>query len=274
MDKKGKIGVFDSGFGGLSILKEIVKVMPQYDYIYLGDSARAPYGNHSQDTIYEYTREGTDYLFKEGAEIIILACNTASSDALHKIQQDYLPVKYPGKRVLGVIIPACEDAVLKTRNKKVGVMGTEATVVSGAFDRELHKLDHEIKVYEEAAPLLVPMVEAGEEGSDSAKAIVKKYVDDIVATGIDTLILGCTHYSFFEQEIQENAPDVCLVSEGPVIGPKLLGYLHKHTEIDEKLTANASGGIEFCTTDSNTLFDQHGSRFFGSPITSRQVKIN
>lgn len=271
MNKKGKIGVFDSGFGGLSILREIVKVMSQYDYIYLGDNARAPYGNHSQETIYEYTKQGIDFLFSEGAEIIVLACNTASSDALHKIQQDYLPAKYPDKRVLGVIIPACEDAVLKTRNKKVGVMGTEATVISGAFDRELKKLDPKIEVFDEAAPLLVPMVEAGEEGSDSAKAIVKKYVDEIVSTGIDTLILGCTHYSFFESEIQEHAPDICLVTEGPVIGLKLLGYLHKHKDIDSRLTNNSS--TEFCTTDSSETFNRLGSRFFGSSITSRHVKI-
>lgn len=272
MNKKGRIGIFDSGFGGLSILREIVKVMPQYDYVYLGDSARAPYGSHSQETIYEYTKEGIDFLFSEGAEIIILACNSASSDALHKIQQEYLPAKYMGKKVLGVIIPACEDAVLKTRNKKVGVLGTEATVVSGAFDRELKKLDPKIEVYQQAAPLLVPLVEAGEEESESAKTIVKRYIDEIISNDIDTLILGCTHYSFFEHEIHKYAPDICLVTEGPVIGLKLLGYLHKHSEVLGKLGNN--GGIEFCTTDSSEMFDLHGSRFFGSAIISRHVKVS
>lgn len=272
MDKRGKIGIFDSGFGGLSILKEIVNALPQYDYVYLGDSAKAPYGSKSQETIYKCTREGINFLFDRGAEIIILACNSASSDALHRIQQEDMPLNHPDKKVLGVIIPACEDAVLKTRNKKVGVLGTEATVASGAFDRELKKLDPTIEVYQVAAPLLAPLVEAGEEEGASAKILVKQYVDAVMVYGIDTLILGCTHYGFFEHEIETLVPSVSVVSEGPVVGLKLVGYLHRHPEIESRLAR--SGAIEFYTTDSSHSFDLHGSRFFGALIVSKQVKIN
>ncbi|MFA6050458.1 MAG: glutamate racemase [Candidatus Paceibacterota bacterium] len=267
----GKIGIFDSGFGGLSILKEIVKVLPSYDYIYLGDTARTPYGSHSQETIFEYTKQGVDFLFAHGAELIVLACNTASSEALRKIQQEYLP-KYPGKKVLGVIIPACEDAFRRTKNKKIGVLGTEATVASHAFRRELQKLDPAIEVFEVAAPLLVPLVEAGEEESESARIFTKQYVDEILPKEIDTLILGCTHYGFFENMIKQQVSDVEIISEGKIVGEKLQEYLLKHSDIDEKLSRQSK--LEFYTTDSVESFDRHGSRFFGREIKSERVSLS
>src|SRR3989344_6844567 len=144
---KGKIGVFDSGFGGLSILKEIVKKLPRYDYVYLGDTARTPYGNRSQREIFKFTKKGIDFFFAQGAELVILACNSASSGALRKIQQEYLTGKRAGKKVLGVIVPAVEEAVLRTKNKKIAVIGTKATISSGAFKREIQKLDSKIKVF-------------------------------------------------------------------------------------------------------------------------------
>jgi glutamate racemase len=267
---KGKIGIFDSGFGGLSILKEIVKVLPNYDYIYLGDTARAPYGNRSQEIIYKFTKEGIDFLFKNGAEIIILACNTASSEALRKIQQVYLPKYHKDKKVLGVIIPASEDAVLKTKNKRIGVLATVATVESGAFKREIQKLDKSIKVYEVPAPLLVPIVEAGEDKSDGAKRIIKSYVDKISKYKIDTLILGCTHYGILEKEIENNVAGINIISEGKIVAQKFKDYLQRHHEISDRLSKKKTR--VFYTTDSREKFDDHGSRFFGTKIHSKTIE--
>ncbi len=265
----GKIGVFDSGFGGLSILKEIVRALPQYDYIYLGDNARAPYGDKSQDVIFEYTKQGIDFLFERGAEIVILACNTASSEALRKIQQEYLPAKYPNKNVLGVIIPACEEAV-KLQSKSIGVLGTEATVSSHAFKREIEKLDPNAEVVEVSAPLLVPLVESGEEESESAKLLIREYLRKLPKE-IDTLILGCTHYGFLEGEIRKIAPYLTLIVEGTVVGAKLQEYLNRHTEVNERLSQGES--IEFYTTDSKESFDNYGTRFFGQKVSSKRINL-
>lgn len=267
----GKIGVFDSGFGGLSILKHIVKKIPNYHYIYLGDSARTPYGSRSQETIYNFTKEGVDFLFKEGSEIIILACNTASSEALRKIQQEYLPKYYPDKKVLGVIIPSVEDAVLKTKTKKIGVLATEATVASGAFKREIQKLDKRIKINEVGAPLLVPLIEAGEEKSKSAEILIQKYLKKVLKKDIDTLILGCTHYEILAKQIQKNAKGIQIISEGNIVAQKLKDYLKRHKEIDPNLSKKKC--IEFFTTDDNKKFDSLGGRFFGSVVKSKKINL-
>ncbi len=271
MINKGKIGVFDSGFGGLSILKEIVKTMPSYDYIYLGDTARTPYGNRSQEIIYKFTKEGIDFLFKNGAELVILACNTASSEALRKIQQEYLLKYNKDKKVLGVIIPASEEAVLKTKNKKIGVLATEATVASGAFKREIQKLDKGIKVYEIPAPLLVPIVEAGEDKSISAKMIIKKYIEKVSKYSIDTLILGCTHYGILEKEIENNSGGINIISEGKIVAKKLKDYLERHKEIGKRISKTKH--IEFYTTDSKGKFDTLGTRFFGGKVSSKRIEL-
>lgn len=274
-----RIGVFDSGFGGLSILKEIVKVIPQYDYVYLGDTARAPYGNRSQETIYEFTCEGIEFLFKNGCDLVVLACNTASSEALRKIQQEFLPEKYPnssdpqtGKKVLGVIIPGAEEAVIKTRNKKIGVLATEATVSSGAFKREIQKLDKRIKVYEVAAPMLVPLVEAGEDRGESVGMLIKKYVKEVCVHDIDTLVLGCTHYGILESQIKKHANGIKVFSEGKVVAKKLKEYLGRHNEIAKRLSKK--GRRMFYTTDSKEKFDKLGSEFFGSEVNSKKVNLN
>lgn len=266
------IGIFDSGFGGLSILKEIVKVLPQYNYVYLGDTARAPYGSRSQEIIYEFTCEGIEFLFKNDCDLVILACNTASSEALRKIQQEFLPKKYPGKKVLGVIIPGAEEAVLKTKNKKIGVLATEATVSSGAFKREIQKLDNKIKVYEVPAPMLVPLIEAGEDKSESAKILVEQYVKEVAACGIDTLILGCTHYGILESVIKKTAKEVGVLSEGKIVARKLKEYLRRHDDVEKKLSKKKD--IKFYTTDSKEKFDRLGSRFFGKKIISKKVDLH
>lgn len=271
MSSKSSIGVFDSGFGGLSILKEIVKTLPKYNYVYLGDTARTPYGNRSQEIIYEFTKEGIEFLFQNGCDLVILACNTASSEALRKIQQEFLPKKYPNKKVIGVIIPGAEEAVTKTKNKKIGVLATPATVSSGAFKREIQKLDNKIKVYEIPAPMLVPLVEAGEDKSESAKILIKKYVDEVCSFGIDTLILGCTHYGILESEIKKCAKGVTVLSEGKIVEKKLKEYFTRHSEIEKKLSKKQN--IKFYTTDSKENFDILGGRFFGKKINSKRIDL-
>lgn len=269
--KKGKIGIFDSGFGGLSILKEIIKLLPQYDYVYLGDTARAPYGSRSQEVIYKFTQEGVDFLFKNGAELVILACNTASSEALRKIQQEYLPQNFPHKKVLGVVIPGAEEASSITQNKHVAILGTEATVSSNAFLREIQKLDPEISVTQVAAPLLVPLIEAGEEESESAKLLIKQYVEKALLDKADTLVLGCTHYGLIEGTIKHCANTATVISEGSVVAKKLQDYFKRHRNLEE--TLSKGGIIEFYTTDSSEKFDILGTRFFGSDLKSKKISL-
>ncbi|MES2059642.1 MAG: glutamate racemase [Patescibacteria group bacterium] len=266
----GKIGVFDSGFGGLSILKEIVEKLSQYDYVYLGDSARAPYGNRSQEEICKFTNEGVDFLFDRGALMVILACNSASSEALRRIQAEHPKVK-EGKKVLGVIFPAAEEAALRTVCKKIAVIGTEATISSHAFKREIQKIDGSIEVFEIATPLLAPIVEAGEDKSDSTKDLIGNYMQNVLDTGADTLILGCTHYGILEEEIMKQAKGIHLVSEGRVVANKLDNYLLRHTEIENGLSKN--GNREFFTTDADGKFDTLGSRFFGKEINSTTITL-
>ncbi len=270
-ETKGKIGVFDSGFGGLSILKDIVGVLPQYDYVYLGDTARTPYGSRSQEVILEFTKQGVDFLFEHGAEIIILACNTASSEALRKIQQEYLPEKYPDKKVLGVIIPTAEEAVLETKNKKIGILATEATVRSCAFEREIKKINGQIEVFQIPAPLLVPIVEAGNIQTEATYLIVRDYVKNILAHDVDTIILGCTHYGILESVIKKYSGEAKIISEAPIIAKKLKEYLLRHSEIEGKLVKN--NVVKFFTTDTKEKFDTLGSRFFGKDIFSNVVNI-
>jgi glutamate racemase len=269
---KSSIGVFDSGFGGLNILKGIVKELPEYDYIYLGDTARVPYGNRSREVVYEFTQQAVDFLFKQGCQIIILACNTASSDALRKIQQEYLPKHYPDRRVLGVLIPAAEEAVRKAPHKKIGVIATEGTVTSGAFIREIHKIDPTIKVFQKACPLLVPIVEAGEQNSKATELILRDYLKPLLAKKVDGLILGCTHYGIIESKIKKIIGKVNLISEAHIVPVKLRDYLRRHPEIEMSLSKN--GNRLFYTTDLTEKFQVLGSKFFGKKILSEKVTLN
>lgn len=266
------IGIFDSGFGGLSIMKGIVKELPEYDYIYLGDTARVPYGTRSREVIGDFTKQAVDFLFQKNCQLIILACNTASSDALRLIQKEYLPKLYSNKKVLGVLIPAAEVAAEKTKNNKVGVMATAGTVSSGSFSRELKKIDSQIKVFQQACPLLVPIVESGEQNSEVADIILKKYLKPLLAKKIDTLILGCTHYGILENKIKKIVgKNVRLVSESKIIAEKLRYYLSLHPEIEKQVGKNKKR--EFYSTDITDNFRVLGSRFFGEKIEVKKAKL-
>ena len=266
------IGVFDSGFGGLSILRGIVKELPAYDFVYLGDTARVPYGTRSSDVVYEFTRQSVEFLLKKECGLVILACNTASSDALRRIQREYLPRYFPDRSVLGVLIPAAEEAAAKSCNKRIGVLATTGTVRSGAFVREVSKLDPEAKVFQSACPLLVPLVEAGEENSPAAEYFLKQYLKPLLAEDIDTLILGCTHYGFLEQAIREIVGSgVHIVSESRIIGGKLREYLDRHPERAQML--GTRGMRTFYSTDLTEHFSMLGKRFFEEEIAVEKVDL-
>lgn len=266
------IGVFDSGFGGLEILKEIVKELPEYNYLYLGDSARAPYGTRSQDVIYTFTKQAVDFLFKEDCWLVILACNTASSRALRKIQKEYLSTHYPDRRVLGVLIPAAEEAIEVTKNNRIGVIGTEATVSSGSFGRELKKLNPDINVFQKACPLLVPIVEYGEKDPKVINLVIRNYLKPLLEKNIDTLILGCTHYGLLEEYIRKVAgKEIKLILEGEVVAKKLRDYLNRHPEIESILKKDSK--IRFLTTDLTEKFELIGSQFFSKAIKAEKIRL-
>jgi glutamate racemase len=266
------IGVFDSGFGGLSVLKEVERALPEYQYIYLGDTARAPYGSRTSEEVYQFTREAIDFLFAKGCQLILLACNTTSAEALRKIQQEYLPLYYPDRRVLGVIIPAAEEAILKTKSNRVGVIATEGTVKSNTFVRELQKLRPDTEVFQQACPLLVSLVEAGEHASPASEEIVRGYITSVLSNDIDTLILGCTHYEHLLSHIQKIVGEqVTIISESEVIARKLREYLYRHSEFEKRLLR--SSGATFYTTDTTSRFSQLAPQFFGRQIHSVQVRL-
>lgn len=271
--KKSPIGIFDSGFGGLNILRKITEELPQYDYIYLGDTMRAPYGNRPLETIFEFTKKAVDFLFAQNCELIILACNTASSDALRKIQHEYLPTKYPkDKRVLGVIVPAVEEAIKQSANKKIGVIATESTVASGSFIREVKKLEPRAEIFQKACPLLVPIVEAGEENSPAVDIMLKDYIQPLLDQKIDTLILGCTHYGILEDKIKKITGNIKIISEGGIVAEKLKDYLKRHPEIEGKISKNSS--VVFYSSDLTDKFQILGSRFFGKNIEARKAILD
>lgn len=267
-----KIGVFDSGFGGLDILRGIVKENSDYDYIYLGDTARTPYGSRSQAIIYEFTKQAIDFFFENNCELVIIACNTASAEALRKIQKEYLPRKYPTKKVLGVLIPAIEEALMKTTSGKIGVIATTATVRSEKFIREIKKRNKNIYVFQQACPLLVPIVEAGIIQHDATNLILKTYLKPLQQKKIDTLILGCTHYGLLENKIKKIVgKKVDLISEARIVPKKLKKYLQNHPEVEITLKKNSR--VMFYTTDLTETFQALGSIFFGKKITVKKVSL-
>lgn len=269
---KKYIGVFDSGFGGVSTLRGVVENIPEYDYIYLGDNARTPYGTRSKDIVYDFSCQAVDFLLKNNCELIIFACNTASSLALRKIQREYIRNNYPDKKVLGVLIPAIEDAVEKTKNKKIGVIATEGSVNSMAFVRELKLVDRDIEVYQKATPLLVPLIESGEKNAKISEVILINYLKPLLKNNIDTLILGCTHYGILESNIRKIiGPDINIISDKNAVPRKLKDYLLKHSEIETKLTKNKS--VKFYTTDLTEKFSVLGSKFFGKKIKPRKALL-
>ena len=270
--KTAPIGVFDSGFGGLEVFREIVKKLPENDYIYLADTARAPYGTRSQDIIYIFTEQAVDYLFRLGCPLVILACNTASSKALRRLQREYLKKHFPKGRILGVLIPASEEAVRVSKNGKIGVLATEGTVSSKAFIKEIKKLNSELKVFQQAAPLLAAMVEAGEHRSEIAKIALENYLKPLLNSEIDTLVLGCTHYGILKDKIREIiGPNIKLIVEGEVVSRKLKDYLIRHPEIEKKISQGRT--MRFLTTDVGERFEELGSLFFSKPIIPEKIEL-
>jgi glutamate racemase len=271
-NNKKSIGVFDSGFGGINILRSIVKEMPEYNYVYLGDTARTPYGTRSSDVVYQFTKQAVDFFLENNCKLIIFACNTASSEALRKIQQEYLPKYYANKKVLGVLIPAVEEAISKTKNNKIGVIATEGTIRLNNFAIEINKLAPDIKVFQKACPLLVPIVEAGEQNSKALKIILNDYLAPLKKSSIDTLILGCTHYGILENEIKKVAgPKINIISEENVVPKKLRNYLERHPEIEKTLAKDSQ--VHFYSTDLTDKFTNLGSKFFGKKIEVKKVEL-
>lgn len=267
----GPIGVFDSGYGGLTILRQMQKLLPQYDYLYLGDNARAPYGSHSFEVIYEYTLQAVEALFQMGCPLVILACNTASAKALRSIQQNDLHRLDPTRRVLGVIRPTVETVCSITQSKHVGVLATVGTVKSESYNLELRKLDPEIKVTGQACPIWVPLVENFEYDSPGADYFVEKRINEILEKDpeIDTLILGCTHYPLLLHKIEKYVPQgVKIVSQGEYVSEKLADYLLRHPEMEQRLSKN--GQVQYLTTESADKFRESARLFMNDAELSAE----
>ena len=271
---QGKIGIFDSGYGGLTVMRSIVDALPGYDYLYLGDNARAPYGSRSFETVYQYTLECVNWLFDQGCELVILACNTASAKALRQIQQVDLPKRSDQKRVLGVIRPTTEQLGHLTQTGVVGVMGTEGTVKSGSYPIELAKFFPEVVVEQEACPMWVYLVEHNQRTGEGADYFVKQHVDRIFQRNpkIDTLLLACTHYPLLTETIKKFVPEgVKLISQGRLVAERLEDYLARHPEMEARL--RRAGSRNFVTTDDRETFEKQASLFFGEPIVASHVEI-
>ena len=273
------IGIFDSGYGGLTILNHIRQHLPQYEYLYLGDNARAPYGTRSFDVIYEYTLQAVKYLHQQGCNLIILACNTASAKALRTIQQhDIIPNEL---RVLGVIRPTVEVIPQRTRTKHIGVLATPGTVASESYVIELLKQDPTLIVTQQACPMWVPLIEAGEHLHAGADYFVEKYLNDLLErdSEIDTIILGCTHYPLIQSKIEAYLSltnrQISVVSQGEIVAHSLADYLHRHPEIVERISSPLRGrsGGGYLTTESATKFSESASLFLAEPIQAQHIEL-
>ncbi len=274
MSDKGPIGVFDSGYGGLTILDGIRSLLPQYDYLYLGDNARAPYGPRSFDVVYEFTRQAVMKLFDMGCRLVILGCNTASAKALRSIQQNDLPKTYPDRRVLGVIRPTAELIGSMTKTRHIGILATEGTIRSKSYDLEIQKLSPDVKVSGIACPLWVPIIEAGEAGGDGADYFVKKRIDELMAkdNDIDAIILGCTHYPLLLPKIKKYVPEgVKIIAQGKYVAESLKDYLHRHPDMEERCSKD--GKTRYLTTENPLKFQQNAKLFLSSSITVEHVEL-
>lgn len=270
------IGVFDSGYGGLTVLKELVKALPEYDFLYLGDNARTPYGTRSFRVVYEYTLQAVKYLFSQNCPLVIIACNTASAKALRNIQQLDLPHMAPDRRVLGVIRPSVEKVSEITRNGHVGVLGTPGTVASDSYPIELQKWagGHVKSTVQEACPLWVPIVENNEIDSEGARYFVQKNIRNILEKDpeLDTLILGCTHYPLLIKVIREFVPGrIKILEQGNIVAEKLINYLHRHPEMEERLSKNSR--IIFQTTEAADNFIEKAALFMGQPVVASNIHL-
>lgn len=275
LPEAGPIGVFDSGYGGLTILKEMRRLLPQYDYLYLGDNARAPYGNRSFDVVFDFTRQAVEELFRQGCRLVILACNTASAKALRSIQQRVLPIFYPDRRVLGVILPTVEKLGELSTTRHIGILGTPGTVNSHSYRMEIKKLYPDMTVVEQACPMWVPLVETNEATGPGADYFVKKYIDSILGTDplIDTLILGCTHYPILLPKIKEYVPaGTLIIAQGEIVAESLKDYLQRHQEMDCLCSKN--GSITFLTTENPDKFNSLASTFLGHEVDAVRINID
>lgn len=267
-----RIGVFDSGYGGLTILEQFRALLPQYDYVYLGDNARTPYGTRSFEVVYQYTLQCVKKLFEMDCALVILACNTASAKALRSIQQKDLPPIAPHRRVLGVIRPTAEAIGNLTQSQHVGLLGTEGTIQSGSYPMEINKLYPHITVTGQACPMWVPLIENNEHNSDGADYFVQKYIDQLLQNdpAIDTLILACTHYPLLLEKIKKHVPAYMqIVSQGPIIAQSLQAYLQRHPEMDQLL--DKTGNCHFYTTESIQKFKQSASTFLHTAIEAHHL---
>lgn len=273
--KTKPIGIFDSGYGGLTVLKSIIEKLPEYDYVYIGDNARTPYGNRSFETVYDYTLQAVKTFFDMGCELVILACNTASAKALRNIQQRDLPHLGPDRRVLGVIRPSAEIIGEKTRNNHVGIFGTPGTINSESYILEIAKLHPSIKVTQEACPIWVPLIENNEFDNEGGHYFVKQHVDALIKkdSKIDTIILGCTHYPLLADMIAKYVPkETVILSQGELVANSLETYLKKHTALEAKCSKGNS--VSYFTTDDPRIFEERAEIFLGKTIHAERIILS
>lgn len=276
MQERCPIGVFDSGYGGLTILREFVRLLPEYDYIYLGDNARTPYGTRSFDVVYQYTREAVEKLFDMGCRLVILACNTASAKALRNIQQQDLPRLDPSRRVLGVIRPSVEMLESYSGNRHIGILATKGTVASESYPIEVCKLygSDFFHITQLACPMWVPLVENNELVGEGADFFVKKYIEELLRLDplIDTVVLGCTHYPLLADLIRKYLPaGIRIINQGPIVARSLQNYLFRHPEIESRITRSAS--VRYYTTEKSELFEPMASLFMGQEVPAEQIRL-
>ena len=270
----GPIGVFDSGYGGLTILDKIRGLMPEYDYIYLGDNARAPYGTRSFEVVYEFTRQAVNKLFDMGCHLVILACNTASAKALRSIQMNDLPGIDPARRVLGVIRPTVECVGEISKNQHIGVLATAGTIKSESYPLEIHKLFPEIQVSGTACPMWVSLVENNESQDEGADYFIRKYINQLLSKDpqIDTVILGCTHFPILLPKIRQYIPEhISVIAQGEYVAESLKDYLKRHPEMDAKCTKN--GNCQFYTTEAEEKFSESASTFLKQQISVKHITL-
>jgi glutamate racemase len=270
----GPIGVFDSGYGGLTVLREFVDRLPSYDYLYLGDNARAPYGTRSFDTVYRYTLQCVKWLLQQNCPLIILACNTASAKALRSIQQNDLQKLHKSARVLGVIRPTTEIIGKHTETNSIGILATTGTVQSQSYLIEIEKFFPGVNIQQEACPMWVPLVENNEYQGEGADYFIVKHIKNILSRNkeIDTLLLACTHYPLLKDKIQKHLPgNVKLVSQGEIVAESLKDYLHRHPEIEKEISKNTRR--VFYTTDSTEDFDNKATIFFGQRVEAKHLDL-
>ena len=270
----GPIGVFDSGYGGLTILNKIREALPEYDYVYLGDNARTPYGTRSFEIVYEFTLQAVNKLFEMGCHLVILACNTASAKALRSIQMNDLPGIDPERRVLGVIRPTVECIGDITQSRHIGVLATAGTIKSESYPLEIHKLFPDIQVSGMACPMWVPLVENNESQNEGADYFIRKYIDQLLSKDpeIDTMILGCTHYPILLPKIQKYTPKhIRIVAQGEYVAESLKDYLSRHPEMNAKCTKN--GSCLFYTTEAEEKFVESASSFLNQQIDVKRISL-